>query len=171
MEITTDVILKGNLWKELTEKLRPIFKTNWEVYKICTGIGIMYDKQCEYEMDKEENPISIPRTILQRNSGELDIMFQSAILSTTIVEYNENDRLYLAFDDERAIEFNKMQFLTKYANYGACELKKLIGIDDLETMENIKNFLISSVEGHNFEIDPITEKLENIELQVEDINI
>ena len=46
MEITTDVILKGNLWKELTEKLRPIFKTNWEVYKICTGIGIMYDKHC-----------------------------------------------------------------------------------------------------------------------------
>ena len=171
MEITTDVILKGNLWKELTEKLRPIFKTNWEVYQICIGIGIMYDKQCEYEMDKEESPISIPRTILQRNSGLLDVMFQSAILSSTTVEYAENDRLNLAFDDEKAIEFNKMQFLTKFANYGAGELKKLIGIDDVETMENIKNFLTSSIEGHNYEIDPFTEKLENMELQAEDISL
>lgn len=171
MEITTDVILKGNIWKELTEKLRNIFKTNWEVYELCTGIGIMYDKQYEFEMSKDESQISIPRTLLQRYSQLLDIMFQSAILSTCNVEYNEQERLNLAFDDEKAIEFNKMQFLTKFANYGAIELEKLLGIDDVETMENIKTFLTSSVEGHNYDIDPIAEKLNKMEIDKTDINI
>ena len=141
MEITTDVILKGNKWKDITDNLRTIFKTNWEVYELCLGIGIMYDKQCEFEMNKDESPISIPRTLLQRNSLLLDIMFQSAILSTNNVECNEEERLNLAFDDEKAIEFNKMQFLTKFANYGLIKLENLIGIDDVETMENIKTFL------------------------------
>ena len=171
MEITTDVILKGNLWKNLTSTLKPIFKTYWEVYKLCISIGIMYDKQYEFETPKDESPISIPRTILHRNENILNMMFQAAILSTNLYDYEENDRLNLAFDDENAMEFNKLQFLTKFANFGAIKLEKLIGIDDIETMENIKSFLSSSVEGNNFEVTSIDEKLEKIEIDWNDLKI
>jgi len=37
----------------------------------------------------------------------------------------------------------------------------MIGIDELDTMENIKNFLASTMEGTNFEIDSIEEELED----------
>lgn len=59
----------------------------------------------------------------------------------------------LAFGEKT--EFNKVTFLTQYANFGVTKLAELVGSTLLESMENIKNFLVSTVEGRNFEIDAL----------------
>lgn len=55
-----------------------------------------------------------------------------------------------------------MAFLASFANFGVEKLVEQIGATPIESMENIKNFLVSTVEGRNFEID---------ELPIEEIDI
>ena len=50
--------------------------------------------------------------------------------------------------------------MTQFANFGVTKLIELIGDTDLESMDKIKNFMVASVEGRNFDID---------ELNLEDI--
>ena len=78
-------------------------------------------------------------------------MFQAAILTTKNVDLNEESRLLLAFGENS--EFNKIEFLIWFANFGVQKLKDCISDDSIETMENIKNFLVKTVEGKNFDID------------------
>ena len=59
-------------------------------------------------------------------------------------------------------DFNKIGFLTSFANFGVTKLVELIGSTELESMDNIKNFMVSTVEGRNFEIDALP--LDNLDL-------
>lgn len=166
--ITSDVILKGETWKEVLNNLQPkIFKTQYGVYVVCIAIGIMYDKQKVFdEMVDSDEQRYVPRTMLYQKKEELEILFQTAILSTETVNFDEDKRLELAFGHLDK-EFNKIQFLTKFANFGAIILKEKLADDPLETMENIKNFITSTVEGTNFDIDPLSE--DDIDISEEDL--
>ncbi len=168
MEITTDVILKGEVWERVLNTLQPaIFKTQYGVYVLCVAIGIMYDKQTDPEKSENDEQKYIPRTMLFQKTAELEILFQTAILTTDLVDYSEDKRLELAFGN-KIKDFNQMQFLTKYANYGVTILDGKISDDPLETMENIKDFVTSTFEGTNFEIDPL--KDEDVEITSEDLD-
>ena len=114
----------------------------------------MYDKRIEEVDDFEDENKSVPRNVINNNdNGKLDVCFQAAILSTLSLEMTEEERLELAFGDKT--DFNKMAFLVSFANYGAEKLVGLIGSTDLESMENIKNFMVKTVEGRNFDIDAL----------------
>ena len=52
--------------------------------------------------------------------------------------------------------------LFRSANFGVEKLVEQIGTTPIDSMENIKNFMVSTVEGRNFDID---------ELPIEDIDI
>ena len=80
-------------------------------------------------------------------------MFQAAILSTTTESMSEEERLDLAFGDKS--DFNKIAFLTQFANFGVTKLNEQIADSPLETIEKLKNYFISSVEGRNLDIDSI----------------
>lgn len=158
MELTTDVLLRGPVWGNTIDALSPIFKTrtNYSIFLLCISIGIMYDKRLEKFEDGDLEPRNVPRNVMQNNdNGKLDFMFQAAILSTRTIEMSEDDRLELAFGENS--DFNKIGFLTQFANYGVTILNDKIGDSTVETMENIKGFLTSTVEGNNFEIDAIPE--------------
>ena len=160
MEITTDVMLRGTEWAKAIDQLSSIFKTrtHYSLYILSTAIGIMYDKRIERPEDNGEDPKSVPRNVLQNNdNGKLDFMFQAAILSTTTETYSEEERLDLAFGEKS--DFNKLAFLTQFANYGVTILNEQIGDSTIETMENIKNFLFSSVEGRNLDIDALPDEI------------
>lgn len=121
-------------------------------------IGIMYDQRIEKPEENNEEVRTVPRNVLRNNdNGKLDFIFQAAILSTTTENFTEEERLELAFGEKS--EFKKMEFLTQFANFGVTKLVEQIGTTTLETMENIKNFLVSSVEGTNFEIDAIPDDI------------
>lgn len=154
MEITTDIHLKGTAWNKAIRGLSDIFttRTHYSLYMLGLAIGIMYDKRIETPEENGEDIKSVPRNVINNNdNGRLDFYFQAAILSTLTETLTEEERLELAFGEKT--DFNKVAFLTQYANFGATKLAELIGSTALETMDNIKNFMISTVEGRNFEID------------------
>ena len=158
MEITTDIPLKSVEWINAIEALSNIFKkrTNYDVFVFSLSIGIMYDKRKKLEGSNSDYP-SVPRTVIQNDIATLEFMFQAAILSTKTEDFVEKQRLELAFDEKS--DFNKMSFLTEFANFGVTKLVELIADTDIETMENIKNFCALCVEGKNFDIDGLLEEL------------
>lgn len=154
MELTKDVILRGTAWAKAADNLSSIFKTrpHYMLFMLSISIGIMYDKRIEKLEENGEDPKSIGRNVFVNNdNGKLDFMFQAAILSTTTQEFSEEERLDLAFGEKT--EFNKMGFLIEFANFGVTKLVELIADTPLETMENIKNFMVSTVEGRNLDVD------------------
>lgn len=160
MEITTDVLLRGTEWSKAIDNLSSIFKTrtHYSIYMLSVAIGIMYDKRIEKPDENGEDPKSVPRNVLQNNdNGKLDFMFQAAILSTSTETYSEDERLDLAFGEKT--DFNKLAYLTQFANYGVTVLNAQIGDSIIETMENIKNFLFSTVEGRNLDIDALPDDI------------
>ena len=160
MELTTDVSLKGTAWATAIEHLAPIFKTRTHhmIYMLSLAIGIMYDQRITKPEENGEDPKSVPRNVMRNHdNGKLDFIFQAAILSTSTDTYTEEERLDLAFGDKT--EFNKIDFLTQFANFGVTRLVELIGDTPLESMENIKNFLASSVEGRNLDVDTLPDDI------------
>ena len=156
MELKTDVSLVGTAWNKATDALAPIFKTrtHYMLYMLSLAIGIMYDQRVAHPEENGEEPKSVPRNVIRnQDNGKLDFIFQAAILSTKTEEKSEEERLELAFGEN--VSFNKMEFLTQFANFGVTKLIELIGTSNVETMENIKNFLAMSVEGRNLEIDAL----------------
>ena len=137
MEITTDISLRGTAWNTAIEKLGCIFKTrtNYMIYMLALSIGIMYDKrEDKLPVEDGEEVRSVPRNVIRNNDqGKLDFMFQAAILSTTTEEFSEEERLDFAFGDK--------------------------GETPIESMESIKNFLVSTVEGRNLEIDALPDDI------------
>lgn len=148
MDIRSDVLLKGDIWNDTIDKLSPIFKerTIYSIYILAISIGIMFDKRIENFDEGDKPPRNVPRTVLMKHGGgRLDVMYEAAILSTNTVPFTEQQRLEMAFGED--VTLKKMDLLTEFANYGIVVLSDLIKDSDLETMENIKNFLNTSVEG------------------------
>lgn len=115
----------------------------------------MYDKRIASDEDYTH---LVLRNVVQNNdNGRLDFMFQAAILSTATEDLTEDERLELAFGEKT--EFKKIDFLTQFANFGVTKLAEQIGATPLESMENIKNFLSSTVEGSNFDIDTLSDDI------------
>lgn len=160
MEITTDVYLRGTAWNRAIDELSSIFKTrtHYMLYILSLTIGIMYDQRIEKPVEENEEVKSVPRNVIRNNdNGKLDFMFQAAILSTTTESFSEEERLDLAFGEKT--EFKRIDFLTQFANFGVTKLVELIGDTPLESMENIKNFLFSTVEGRNLDIDDLPDDI------------
>ena len=160
MELTTDVSLRGTAWNRAIDTLAPIFKTriNYSLYMLALTIGVMYDHRVEKPEENGEDIRNVPRNVLQNNdNGKLDFIFQAAILSTTTEQFSEEERLELAFGEKT--EFKKLEFLTQFANFGVIKLVELIGDSTVETMDNIKNFLVQTVEGRNSNIDSLPDDL------------
>ena len=163
MELTADVHLKGTAWDKAIKDLGKIFKTrtNYSIYLLCIAIGIMYDQRIEKLEENGEETHDVPRNVMQNQNADvdkMDFMFQAAILSTLTEDFDEEKRLALAFGD-KPTDFNKLSFLTEFANFGVTKLVELIGTNDLESMENIKNFLSSTMEGRNFDIDALPDEM------------
>ncbi len=162
MEITSDIILKGEEWDKAMTNLSPIFanRTHYEIFMLSLSVGILYDKRIEKFSETEQYEKTVPRNVLQNNdNGKLDTFFQAAILSTTTESYTEDQRLDLAFGDKPNPEFNKLKFLVEFANFGVTKLNELVGSTTLETMDNIRGFVLQTVEGHNLEIDSLPDDI------------
>ncbi|WP_288230639.1 hypothetical protein [uncultured Faecalicoccus sp.] len=162
MVITNDILLRGTAWNIAISELGDIFstRTHYSLFMLSLSIGIMYDKRIESPVENGEDVKSVPRNVLNNNdNGKLDFYFQAAILSTQTEDLTEEKRLELAFGEKT--DFNKITFLLSFANFGVEKLVEKIGTTPIESMENIKNFMVSTVEGQNFDID---------ELSIEDVD-
>lgn len=160
MEISADVMLKGDLWNEAIERTKSFISTYYNVYALSIAVGIYYDEQIENLESTDGEVKSVPRTKLHQNAQLLDMMFQSAILTTKNTQYNEKERLGIAFNADCKIELNKMSFLTKFANFGVGKIRDQLTDDPLESMENLYKFLESTDLGVNFDVDEIIDDLD-----------
>ena len=153
MEITTDVALRGADWDRAIDTLAPLFKprVQYSIYMLSMSIGIMYDKRIASDEDYTH---LVLRNVAQNNdNGSLDYMFQAAILSTATEDLTEDERLELAFGEKT--DFKKIDFLTQFANFGVTKLAEQVGETIIESMDNIKCFLVETVEGNNLDINSI----------------
>lgn len=163
MELTKDILLRGTTWGNTIDALAPIFKglknrTNYNIFMVALTIGILYDQRIEKPETVGEEPRNVPRNVLQNNdNGKLDFVFQAAVLSTTTQDLSEERRLELAFGEKT--DFDKLAFLTEFANFGVTKLAECIGDTTLEIMENIKNFIAITITGHNLDIDALPDDI------------
>lgn len=155
LELTSDVILKGPIWSESIDQLKgKFFDTIWDIYALSISIGMMFD--CQIDSDDmvpegyDQEPRYIPRNLLghAQNESLLEFMFQTALVTTKWLDLDEDQRLELAFSEDKKPDFNPVAFLTKYANYGITKIHELISdSDDIETMESLMTFLNSAYES------------------------
>lgn len=173
MEIKSDVSLKGGNWRKALDVFAPFFpqslQPNYSIFVISMSIGIMYDRQLdvagEESEEEKDNRASVPRTVLHPHNTDLDFLFQSAILTSSCVEYTDDERMSLAFNTVCEIKIDRLEFLSKFANFGVGKLLEQASDDPVETMEKIRNFLASTIEGYNYEIDAISDD----DLSIEDL--
>lgn len=180
MELRSDIILHGGIWrKNIDGYVGTFFSTQWELFKLCMSIGILYDHRMDdselkndEDSDTSEGQMTIPRTMFNRYAREASYFFKTAILTTNTVELSESDRLFLSFSEdikeeemegedpeiiyrgvsEEAKQFDKIAFLKTFANYGAVKLGECLSNNANETMDNLITFLGDSFEGKTEEL-------------------
>jgi hypothetical protein len=157
MYISSNVVLKGDAWAETIYKLKPIVDTFYDIYILSVSIGIFADKQID-SLDMTSHPDSkfeINAAKFHHNNQTLDLLFKSAIITTTNINFSEEIRMQLAFNDDFESEetkgFNHMTFLTKFANYGVTQLSQKLTDDPLENVEALNKYIIECSDGLNFE--------------------
>ncbi len=182
IEATVSEIRGANNWNAaINNGVSKIFDTQWALFKVCLAIGILYDSQidefpkaAEYDDDSGK---SIPRSMFSSHASEMDYFFNAAILTSNTIDLSEADRLFLAFSEditeeemegedigvikhgvsEAALNFDKVGFLVKFANYGVTKINEQIDSNENTTMENLSQFLTESYKGETPELKKMHE--------------
>jgi hypothetical protein len=172
MRIGSNIVLRGDAWAEVIDTLKPVIDTFYGVYVISVAIGIHADKQIE-SLEANLYPearFEINRAMMLHDSQTWDLLFKSAIITTANVDFSEDLRMELAFNDdtkaEEAKNFNQMGFLTKFANFGVTQLSQHIAADPLESMEALNKYVIECTDGlrfNDFDLDDLELGEDNLE--------
>lgn len=157
MYIGSNVVLRGDVWADTIEKIKPVIDTFYEVYVLSIAIGIFADKQIDALNTTlyPDSKFEINSATLHHNIQILDLLFRSAIITTTNVNFSEDARMELAFNDDSKSEetknFNQMAFLTKFANYGVTQLAQRLTDDSLENIEALNKYVVECADGLGFD--------------------
>ena len=159
---TKDILLRGTAWDKAAEAYKNIFRSRplYNLFILAASIGIIYDQRIEKLEENGEQPKNLPRNVIdnqERIDHRFDVMAQTAILQTKTFDYSDDERMKMAFDDQDT-RINALDLLEEFANFGVTKLVEKIGATELETMENIKDYLIATVEGSNFDINAIPDE-------------
>ncbi len=156
MVFTSDIILKGPTWVNVVDSLQAkVFKTIYGIFLISAAIGIAYDKRIETDK-KAEGERTVPRSVLiqPKYSQKLEVLFQSAIVSTKTETLSEKERLEIAFGEDKDVNFSKPAFLIEFANFGVEKLQScLVENDDISSIEKIKNLILGICKGDIIDLD------------------
>lgn len=133
MQLSSDLEMFHPLWERADNELCStnelgIFNRLVDVYVLACAIGIKEDKVINN--DEIENPLSSPKTIGRNTHREnldirdlLDFMLQNALLNTSTLNIDEDERLKLAFNPDYVHKkINAANFLTGFANYGITKI-------------------------------------------------
>lgn len=157
MIISTDIIFKTDkryLFDEL--KNSGVFINFIQLLIFAISIGIHDDK---IENVKGKEKVEIFRNTLQNynTNRSLDFLFKTAIITSKHIpkEFDQKTKLRLAFDDNFNVkDFNRIDFLLKFAVFGLSKIEKEVFSD---TAENAIDNLIVYIEDM-FASDSIDDK-------------
>ena len=129
MQLSSDLEMYHPLWEKADNELCStkelgIFNRLVDVYVLACAIGIKEDKVINNE--DIEDALSTPKTIGRNTHREnldirdlLDFMLQNALINTSTLNLDDDERLKLAFNpDYTNKKINPASFLTGFANYG-----------------------------------------------------
>lgn len=133
MQLSSDITMLYPLWERADSELCSsgglnIFNRLVDVYVLACAIGIREDKViAEEDID---NPLLSPKTIGRNTHREnldvrdlLDFMLQNALINSSTINYDEDERLKLAFNpDYENKKIKPANFLTGFANYGITKI-------------------------------------------------
>ena len=149
MILSGDINLRHELWIDAKENLTDkfIFPRLVDLFVVCCAIGISDDKIIEHNIKAEEAP-SIPRVTYLTKNEDLNtiitFMFQNAILTSNLIDYDNKTRLRLAFDPDFTLsDFSATSFLAKFATYGLSVIKGLENDNQLVYIKNIHDYIDS----------------------------
>lgn len=147
MQLSSDLEMFHPLWERADNELCStnelgIFNRLVDVYVLACAIGIKEDKVINN--DEIENPLSSPKTIGRNTHREnldirdlLDFMLQNALLNTSTLNIDEDERLKLAFNPDYVHKkINAANFLTGFANYGITKIYENITSTSSLVVEN-----------------------------------
>ena len=136
MILNSDINLIHPLWERADNELcgnseLGIFNRLVDVYVLACAIGIKEDKI----LTEIENPLESTKSIGRNTHREnldlrdmLDFMLQNALINTSTLELDLDERLKLAFDpDYNVSKLAAANFLTGFANYGIEKIFECIG--------------------------------------------
>lgn len=174
MILNSDLMLYHPLWERADDELCAkdglgIFNRLIDVFVLACAIGIREDK---IVTEIEEKDVS-PKKTIGRNTYSslnntnlrdlLDFMLQNALLNSSTIYFNIDERLKLAFDPDYTIpKFSATAFLIGFANYGIEQIfehvnskSPLVVLDELHTYfesfagvdveELLKNFTLEEI--------------------------
>lgn len=133
------ILLHGEIWADTIDKLMElkIFRTYYDIYKLCITLGIFFDKQIENT--KSTIIRTIPVTMPINDMANLQKYFETAVLTSELnilKGLDIDEKIMIAFNPEYVIPFEEIDFLTMFANYGVTIICKWITKDDLSTIRN-----------------------------------
>ena len=133
MQLSSDITMIHPLWERADKELCSnselgIFNRLVDVYVLACAIGIKEDKIISE--DSIEDPLSSPKTIGRNTHREnldirdiLDYMLQNALINSATINFDEEERLKLAFNPDYVNKkVNAANFLTGFANYGITKI-------------------------------------------------
>lgn len=136
MILNSDINLIHPLWERADNELCDnselgIFNRLVDVYVLACAIGIKEDKTLTEIENPLENTKSIGRNTHRENldlRDMLDFMLQNALINTSTLKFDLDERLKLAFDpDYNVSKLSATNFLTGFANYGIEKIFECIG--------------------------------------------
>ena len=133
MQLSSDITMIHPLWERADKELCSnselgVFNRLVDVYVLACAIGIKEDKIISE--DSIEDPLSSPKTIGRNTHREnldirdiLDYMLQNALINSSTINFDEEERLKLAFNPDYVNKkVNAANFLTGFANYGITKI-------------------------------------------------
>lgn len=169
MILNSDINLIHPLWERADNELCDnselgIFNRLVDVYVLACAIGIKEDKTLAEIENPLENTKSIGRNTHRENldlRDMLDFMLQNALINTSTLKFDLDERLKLAFDpDYNVSKLSAANFLTGFANYGIEKIFECIGSkSSLVAVSELYSYFESLAESRYDEI------LKNITLE------
>ena len=129
MQLSSDIEMKNPLWERADSKLcvskeLGVFNRLVDVFVLACAIGIKEDKSISDTT--LSSPLAQPKTIGRNTHREnldirdlLDFMLQNALIHSKTIDFDEDERLKLAFNpDYNNKKIRAADFLVGFANYG-----------------------------------------------------
>lgn len=128
MTLNSDFILYHPLWERADNELVNkdgigVFNRLIDVYVLACSIGIKDDKRSE-----PDEPLLSPKSIARNTYTSMantdladlvDFLMKTAIVTTSHIDLNMDERLKLAFDPDYTVKnFSATSLLNGFANYG-----------------------------------------------------
>lgn len=141
MYITTQIVLKGDIWdtaEVILEKQLNLFSRKIDYFIVACTIGILED---EVIVNTGEGNNSIPRSVLIQPdiAKTLEFMYQNAILTSKHVNLTESERISMAFDGDYQVPdtFSINTFLANFANYGISKIMEISVENEIESLDGL----------------------------------